>query len=103
MVHSAVQRIAEGTSERDLDGLAALHVAGLCGIGYGLRQIIEVQAEAGAPVETIVISGGAGQHPLMRQIPADSCGVSVVTPVAEEPVILGSAMLGAVAAGTAAR
>ena len=88
--------------ERDLDGLVALYVAGLCGIGYGLRQIIEVQAEAGAPVETIVISGGAGQHPLTRQILADSCGMSVVTPVAEEPVILGSAMLGAVAAGTAA-
>lgn len=88
--------------ERDLDSLVALYVAGLCGIGYGLRQIIEVQAEAGAPVETIVISGGAGQHPLTRQILADSCGISVVTPVAEEPVILGSAMLGAVAAGTAA-
>ncbi len=85
--------------ERDLDSLVALYVAGLCGIGYGLRQIIEAQADAGAPVETIVISGGAGQHPLTRQLLADACGISVVTPVAEEPVILGSAMLGAVAAG----
>lgn len=85
--------------ERDLDSLVALYVAGLCGIGYGLRQIIEAQSDAGAPVETIVISGGAGQHPLTRQLLADACGISVVTPVAEEPVILGSAMLGAVAAG----
>lgn len=85
--------------ERNLDSLVALYVAGVCGIGYGLRQIIDVQAEAGAPVETIVISGGAGQHPLTRQLLADACGISVVTPVAEEPVILGSAMLGAVAAG----
>lgn len=87
--------------ERDLDSLVALYVAGLCGIGYGLRQIIEAQAEAGAPVETIVISGGAGQHPLTRQLLADACGSPVVTPVAEEPVMLGSAMLGSVAAGVA--
>jgi D-ribulokinase len=87
--------------ERDLDSLIALYVAGLCGIGYGLRQIIEAQAAAGAPVETIVTSGGAGQHPLTRQLLADACGLPVVTPVAEEPVILGSAMLGSVAGGLA--
>ena len=49
--------------ERDLDSLVALYVAGLCGIGYGLRQIIETQARNGAPIERIVISGGAGRHP----------------------------------------
>lgn len=83
--------------ERDLDNLVALYVAGVCGIGYGLRQIIEVQAAAGAPVESIVISGGAGQHPLTRQLLADACGIPVITPAAEEPVLLGAAMLGAVA------
>lgn len=83
--------------ERDFDNLVALYVAGVCGIGYGLRQIIEVQAAAGAPVESIVISGGAGQHPLTRQLLADACGIPVITPAAEEPVLLGAAMLGAVA------
>jgi ribulose kinase len=87
--------------ERDLDSLVALYVAGLCSKGYGLRQIIEAQAGAGAPVETIVISGGAGQHPLTRQLLADACGIPVATPVAEEPAMLGSAMLGSVAAGVA--
>ena len=38
--------------------LMALYVAGLCGLGYGLRQIIETQASNGAPVEAIAISGG---------------------------------------------
>jgi ribulose kinase len=33
--------------ERDLDNLLALYVAGLCGIGYGLRQIIDAQRPAG--------------------------------------------------------
>ena len=46
--------------ESDLDSLVALYIAGLCGIGYGLRQIIETQAAAGAPIERVVISGGAG-------------------------------------------
>lgn len=85
--------------ERDFDNLVALYVAGLCGIGYGLRQIIEVQALAGAHVERVVISGGAGQSGLVRQLLADACGKPVVAPRAEEPVLLGSAILGAVASG----
>ena len=85
--------------ERDFDSLLALYIAGLCGIGYGLRQIIETQAKAGASVERVVISGGAGASPLVRQILADACGKPVVAPAAEEPVLLGSAILASVAAG----
>ena len=83
--------------ERDLDNLMALYVAGLCGIGYGLRQIIDAQKACGIHSENIVISGGAGQHPLVRQLLADACGVSVVSTESSEPVLLGSAILGAVA------
>ena len=50
--------------ETTLDSLVALYVAGLCGLGYGVRQIIETQAAHGAPVERIVISGGAGRDPI---------------------------------------
>jgi ribulose kinase len=32
----------------------------LCGIGYGLRQIIQAQTKAGATVQRIVLRGGAG-------------------------------------------
>lgn len=85
--------------ERDIDSMAALYVAGLCGIGYGLRQIIETQGRAGAPVDTIVISGGAGQSALVRQILADATGKPVLATLAEEPVLLGAATLGAVAGG----
>ncbi len=85
--------------EYDFDSLIALYVAGLCGIGYGLRQIIETQAEAGARVQRVVISGGAGQHHLVRQILADACGMQVIATNSEEPVLLGSAILGAVAGG----
>ncbi|MBX4866963.1 FGGY-family carbohydrate kinase [Rhizobium bangladeshense] len=83
--------------ERDVDSLVSLYVAGLCGIGYGLRQIIETQAEAGVTVENIVISGGAGQHDFVRQVLGDASGKPVVATKAEEPVLLGAAILGAVA------
>ena len=85
--------------EDDLDSLAALYIAGICSIGYGLRQIIEVQAAAGAPIERVVISGGAGRLDLVRQLLADATGKPVLAIQAEEPVLLGAAMLGGVAGG----
>lgn len=85
--------------ERDLDSLLSLYIAGLCGIGYGLRQIIDAQAAAGISTQSIAISGGAGQHALTRQLLADACGLPVIVPAGGEPVLLGSAMLGAVAGG----
>ena len=85
--------------DRDLDSLVALYIAGLCGIGYGLRQIIDAQAAAGAPVGRIVISGGAGQLDLVRQLLADAAGKPVLAARAQEPVLLGAAILGSVAGG----
>lgn len=85
--------------ENDLDSLVGLYIAGICGIGYGLRQIIEAQAAAGAPIDQVVISGGAGRLDLVRQLLADATGKPVLATAAEEPVLLGAAMLGAVAAG----
>ncbi len=85
--------------EDDIDNLIALYVAGICGIGYGLRQIIQVQSTAGAPVKMIAISGGAGRSPFIRQILADTSGIDVLATVSDEPVLLGSAILGAVASG----
>lgn len=82
-----------------MDSLTALYVAGLCGIGYGLRQIIAAQQSAGIATGDIVISGGAGASELVRQLLADATGHAVMATRAAEPVLLGSAMLGAVAAG----
>ncbi|WP_345816507.1 FGGY-family carbohydrate kinase [Paraburkholderia sp. PREW-6R] len=83
----------------DLNSLIAIYIAGLSSIGYGLRQIIEAQASAGAPIERVVISGGAGRLDLVRQLLADTTGKPVLATQAEEPVLLGAAMLGAVAGG----
>ena len=83
----------------DLDSLVALYVAGICGIAYGLRQIIEAQADRGIVIERVVLSGGAGRSPLVRQLLADGAGVEVALPASDEPVLLGSAILAGVAAG----
>ncbi|MDN3721471.1 FGGY-family carbohydrate kinase [Roseibium salinum] len=87
----------------DLDGsvdaLVRLYVAGICGLGYGLRQIIAAQQAKGIETGTVVVSGGAGQSPLVRRLLADTTGLTVAAPATAEPVLLGSAMLGAVAAG----
>lgn len=85
--------------EDSVDSLVDLYLAGLLGLAYGLRQIIETQARAGAQIGSIVISGGAGRSDLVRQALADATGVPVEAPETEEPVLLGSAILGAMAAG----
>jgi D-ribulokinase len=81
------------------DSLVGLYIAGLCGLGYGARQIVRAEQEKGIAVDTIVVSGGAGQSALVRQILADATGLTVVASSSPEPVLLGSAMLGAVASG----
>jgi D-ribulokinase len=85
--------------ENDLDSLVALYLAGLCGLGYGARQIVRAQHDRNVVIDTIVVSGGAGQSPLVRQLLADTTGKIVAAPTSQEPVLLGSAILGAVASG----
>jgi len=83
----------------NIDSLVGLYLAGLCGLGYGALQILEAQRGVGVETDTIVVSGGAGQSPLVRQVLADATGVAVAASTSPEPVLLGSAMLGAVAGG----
>ncbi|MGK9052890.1 FGGY-family carbohydrate kinase [Neorhizobium petrolearium] len=83
--------------ESDIPNLVSLYVAGILGLGYGLRQIIAASRGCGATIEAITLSGGAGRHPLIRQLLADSTGIPILVSRESEPVLLGSAMLGAVA------
>jgi D-ribulokinase len=81
------------------DSLQALYVAGLCGLAQGLAQIIRSLEAGGYDFDMIVVSGGAARGALVRQIIADATGKRVAAPETPEPVLLGAAMLGAVAAG----
>lgn len=84
--------------DTSIENLVALYVAGLCGLGYGVRQIVAAMAEKNIAIDTIVVSGGAAQSELVRQLLADTTGLTVAGSTSPEPVLLGSAMLGAVAA-----
>ncbi|WP_176084033.1 FGGY-family carbohydrate kinase [Martelella sp. HB161492] len=87
------------TLDSSEDSLIRLYVAGLCGLCYGTRQIIDAEKAKGLPLETLVVSGGAAQSPLLRRILADATGMKVALPETVEPVLLGGAIIGAVAAG----
>jgi D-ribulokinase len=83
----------------DAASLQEFYVAGLCGLVYGLADIVRKLEASGYEFDWIVVSGGAARSALIRQIIADVCGKAVVLPETPEPVLLGSAMVGAVAAG----
>jgi D-ribulokinase len=87
----------------DLDeteaSLHALYVAGLCGLAQGLAQVMRALEAGGFVFDALVACGGAARGGLVRQIVADVCGRRVVSAETTEPVLLGAAMLGAVAAG----
>jgi D-ribulokinase len=83
----------------DEESAMALYVAGLCGLAQGLGQVIRVLERSGFACDAIVVSGGAARSALVRQIVADATGRRVASPETSEPVLLGGAMLGAVAAG----
>ena len=53
----------------------------------------------GYDFESLAASGGAARSALVRQLIADASGKIVSAPQTSEPVLLGAAMLGSVAAG----
>ena len=83
----------------DVRSLEHTYIAALLGVAYGARHILAALTTAGVPTSRIVISGGAAKSALVRQLLADATGLPVARPIATEPVLLGAAMLGAVAAG----
>lgn len=83
--------------DSSLESLIGWYLAGLCGIAYGARQIIHALADNGVPIDTIMVSGGAARTALVKQVLADATGLPVCVSTSAEPVLLGAAMLGAVA------
>jgi D-ribulokinase len=83
----------------DIGSMERLFVAGLCGLAYGLADVVEAFRSHGVGSDLMVIGGGAGRSSLVRQIMADTTGLTVAVPETQEPVLLGAAMLGAVAGG----
>ena len=78
----------------------AIYRALLESTAYGARRIIQSIEEAGVPVRTLYAAGGIPlKDPLLAQIYADVCGRDVYLVEQEHSGALGSAILGAAAAG----
>ena len=82
-----------------LNDLALLYLATIQAVAYGTRHIIETMNDAGYRINTIFACGGGTKNPIFLREHADITGCRVVLPKEPESVLLGSAMLGAVASG----
>lgn len=82
-----------------VDELARLYLATIQAVAYGTRHIIQAMNQEGYQINTIIATGGGTKNPLFLREHADATGCKIVLPEEPEAVLLGSAMLGAVAAG----
>jgi FGGY-family pentulose kinase len=83
-----------------LDALARLYLATIQAIAYGTRHILaELNEFGGYHIATIVACGGDLKSPTFVREHADATGCRVILPQEPEAVLLGSAILGAVASG----
>jgi FGGY-family pentulose kinase len=83
----------------EVDDLARLYLATIQGIAYGTRHIVETLNEHGYAIDTIIACGGGTKNPVFLREHADATGCRVILPQEPEAVLLGSAILGAVAGG----
>jgi FGGY-family pentulose kinase len=87
------------TLSANKDDLALLYLATIQAVAYGTRHIIETLNEHGYGIDTLFVCGGGTKNPLFLQEHADITGCRLVLPKEPEAVLLGSAVLGAVASG----
>ena len=66
--------------DADIGSMSRLFVAGLCGLAYGLADVVDVFRSHGVDSNLMVIGGGAGRSSLVRQIMADTTGLTVAFP-----------------------
>jgi FGGY-family pentulose kinase len=81
------------------DDLALQYLAAIQAVAYGTRHIIEELNRHGYSIDTIFATGGGTKNPVFLREHADITGCRIVLPREPEAVLLGAAVLGAVAAG----
>ncbi|XP_030456437.2 uncharacterized protein LOC115677411 [Syzygium oleosum] len=78
--------------------LALLYLATVQSLAYGTRHIVEHCNAHGHKIDTLLACGGLAKNPLFLQQHADVIGCPIILPRESESVLLGAAILGAVAA-----
>jgi len=87
-------RLSDSTDE-----LALLYLAVLQAIAHGTRHIISEMNSKGYQIDSIFACGGGTKNAVFVREHADVTGCRIILPKEPEAVLLGSAILGAVAAG----
>lgn len=82
-----------------IDALALLYLATIQGIAHGTRHVIDAMNANGHRIKTLFASGGDTKNPVFLREHADATQCRIVLPKEPEAVLLGSAILGAVASG----
>jgi len=79
------------------DDLARQYLAAIQAVAYGTRHILEEMNKKGFAIKTLLACGGGTKNPVFLREHADITGCTIVLPREPEAVLLGSAVLGAVA------
>jgi len=82
-----------------LDSLALLYLATVQAVAHGTRHIVDALRAGGYRIDTILACGGGTKNDVFLREHADATGCAIVLPAEPEAVLLGSAILGAVASG----
>ena len=81
-----------------IDDLAILYLATIQAIAYQVRHIVEEMNRQGYQIKTLIACGGGLKNQVFLREHADITGCMLVLPREPEAVLLGAALLGAVAA-----
>lgn len=84
---------------RTPEDMALHYLATIQAIALGTRHIIETMNQSGYSIDTIMASGGGTKNPIFVQEHANATGCAMLLPEESEAMLLGSAMMGTVAAG----
>lgn len=85
------------TLDTSLASLALLYLATIQSIAYGTRAILDALNAQGYAIGKIYAVGGGTKNPVWLQEHADITGATIALPEEPEAVLLGAALLGAVA------
>ncbi len=85
--------------ETSIDALALLYLSTIQGIAHGTRHVVDAMNAAGYRIDTMIACGGDTKSHVFVREHADATQTEIVLPKEKEAVLLGAAMLGAVASG----
>jgi FGGY-family pentulose kinase len=82
-----------------VDSLALLYLATVQAVAHGTRHILDTMNAHGYRIKTVLACGGDTKNPVFLREHADATGCRIALPKEPEAVLLGAAILGAVASG----